>query len=208
MTHDTYLASLPDEQRVALETLRRTIRAAAPRAEECVSYGLPAFRLAGKVLVLFGASARHCSFFPGSGTAVAAHRDELEGYRTSKGTIRFDARKPLPAGLVRRIVKYRIAENAAPKGRVKTKGGKDARAAVDGRLARRVRALLGDRADLEELRMFGGLAFMIRGHMSCGIVGSSLMVRVEPAAAEEFLREPHARPMDFTGRPLRGFRSN
>jgi len=85
----------------------------APRAEECISYQLPAFRLDGKVLVLFGAMAKHCSFFPGSGTGVEAHKGDLKGYSTSKGTIRFDADKPLPASLVRKIVKYRIAENAA-----------------------------------------------------------------------------------------------
>ena len=72
-----------------------------------------AFRLDGKVLVLFGATAKHCSFFPGSGTAVDAHNGDLEGYSTSKGTIRFDPDKPLPATLVRKIVRYRIAENAA-----------------------------------------------------------------------------------------------
>lgn len=112
MTHDEYLAALPDDQRAALENLRRIVRAAAPRAEECISYRLPAFRLDGKVLVLYGAAKRHCSFYPGSGTAVEAHRDELEAYETSKGTIRFDVDEPLPASLVRKIVEYRIAENA------------------------------------------------------------------------------------------------
>ena len=111
-THDDYLAGLPRDQRAALDKLRSAIRAAAPKAEECISYQLPAFRLDGKVLVLYGATAKHCSFFPGSGTAVEAHKGDLEGYSTSKGTIRFDADKPLPATLVRKIVEYRIAENA------------------------------------------------------------------------------------------------
>ncbi len=112
-TVDDYLAAMSNDRRAALEKLRRTIRAAAPRAEECISYQLPAIRLDGKVLVLFGATASHCAFYPGSGTAVEAHKDELKGYNTSKGTIRFQADKPLPAGLVRKLVKYRIAENAA-----------------------------------------------------------------------------------------------
>jgi len=111
--HDEYLAALPDDQRSALEKLRKTIRSAAPGAEECISYQLPAFRLGGKVLVLFGATAKHCSFYPGSGTAVEAHKVDLRDYSTSKGTIRFHTVKPLPATLVRKIVKYRIAENAA-----------------------------------------------------------------------------------------------
>jgi len=112
-THDDYLGRLPPDKRAVLEKLRRTIRAAAPGVEACISYQLPAFRLDGKVLVLYGATANHCSFYPGSGTAVEAHKGDLKGYRTSKGTIRFDAAKPLPAALVRKIVKYRIAENAA-----------------------------------------------------------------------------------------------
>jgi uncharacterized protein YdhG (YjbR/CyaY superfamily) len=112
-TIDEYLAALSDDKRSALECLKRTIRAAAPRAEECISYRLPAFRLDGKVLVLFGAGAGHCAFYPGSGTAVEAHREELEGFETSKGTIRFQPTEPLPASLVRRLVKYRIAEIAA-----------------------------------------------------------------------------------------------
>jgi uncharacterized protein YdhG (YjbR/CyaY superfamily) len=112
-THDEYLAALPDRQRTILEKLRKTIQSAAPGAEECMSYQLPAFRLGGKVLVIFGATAKHCSFYPGSGTAVEAHEADLRDFSTSKGAIRFHAAKPLPATLVRKIVKYRIAENAA-----------------------------------------------------------------------------------------------
>jgi len=110
---ERFLAALPDDQRAALEKLRRSITAAVPRAEECMSYGLPAFRLDGKVLVCYGASANHCAFYPGSGTAVAAHAAELAGFSTSKGTIRFQPERPLPAALVRKLLKYRVAENAA-----------------------------------------------------------------------------------------------
>jgi len=77
--------------------------------------------------------------------------------------------------------------------------------ACDETLAGRIRALLRNRRDVAERRMFGGVAFMIRGRMACGIVGSTLMVRVDPADADRWLRAPHARPMDFTGRPMRGF---
>jgi TfoX/Sxy family transcriptional regulator of competence genes len=77
--------------------------------------------------------------------------------------------------------------------------------AYDEKLAERIRTTLSGRPDVEERRMFGGVAFMIRGHMSVGVVGPTLMVRHEPADAEALLREPHARPMDFTGRPMRGF---
>ena len=75
------------------------------------SYQLPAYRLNG-MLVAFGATANHCAFYPMSASTVAAHRDELKDYDTSKGTIRFQPDNPLPAALVRKLVKARIAENA------------------------------------------------------------------------------------------------
>ncbi len=111
-TIDEYLAALRDDKRAALEKLRKTIRAVAPKAEECISYQLPAFRLDGKMLVAFGATANHCAFYPMSSSTVEAHKDDLKDYYTSKGTIRFQADNPLPATLVRKLVKARIAENA------------------------------------------------------------------------------------------------
>lgn len=109
-TIDEYLAALSDEQRAALEKLRKTIRAAAPQAEECINYGVAAFRLNGKCLVGFGAAKKHCSFYPMSGFTVAAHQDELKNYETTKGSIHFQPDKPLPATLVRKLIKARIAE--------------------------------------------------------------------------------------------------
>ena len=108
---DGYLARLPDEQRGALQRLRRTIKAAAPRAEETISYQLPAFRLDGQMLVWFGAARTHCAFYPGG--LVQEFAAELGRFETSKGTIRFQPDQPLPAALVRRIVKTKIAANAA-----------------------------------------------------------------------------------------------
>jgi len=77
--------------------------------------------------------------------------------------------------------------------------------AFDATLAERVRSVMAGRDDVVEKRMFGGLAFMLGGHMCCGVSGSDLMVRVGPEAYETALAEPGARPMDFTGRPLTGF---
>src|SRR5262245_25098818 len=111
-TIDEYLAGLSDNKRAALTKLRKTIRAAAPKAEECISYQLAAFRQNG-MLVAFGATANHCAFYLMSSSTVEAHKDELKGYDTSKGTIRFQSNKPLPAALVRKLVKARIAENAS-----------------------------------------------------------------------------------------------
>jgi uncharacterized protein YdhG (YjbR/CyaY superfamily) len=111
-TIDEYLAPLSNEKRVALEKLRRAIKSAAPKAEECISYQIPGFRLGGRLLVSFGAARDHCAFYPGA-YPVEAYKDELKAYDTSKGTIRFQADSPLPDKLVRKLVKSRIAEHAA-----------------------------------------------------------------------------------------------
>ena len=111
-THDEYLAAVSDDKRAALEELRRTIREAAPGAVECISYGLPAFRLDGKNLVAYGAAAKHCALYPMSAAMVECFGEELKDYSTSKGTIRFQVEDPLPASLVRKLILARIAENA------------------------------------------------------------------------------------------------
>jgi uncharacterized protein YdhG (YjbR/CyaY superfamily) len=110
-TIDDYLAPLSAEKRAALQKLRKAIQAAAPAADECISYQLPAFRLGGRLLVSFGAAAKHCAFYPGS-YPIEVCRDELAAYDMSKGTIRFHADRPLPATLVRKLVKARIAQHA------------------------------------------------------------------------------------------------
>ena len=110
-TIDEYLAGVSAEKRAALEKLRKAVRSVAPKAEEYISYGLAAFRLNGRPLVAFGATAKHCAFYLMSSSTVAAHKDELKDYDTSKGTIRFQADDPLPVALVRKLVKARIAES-------------------------------------------------------------------------------------------------
>lgn len=124
---DEYLArvgaGMGADKRAVLEKLRQTIRSTAPDAQECISYQLAAFRRDG-MLVAFGATTNHCAFYLMSSTTVEAHRDELAGYDTSKGTIRFQADAPLPAALVRKLVKARLAENASS--RRKTAGSRRA----------------------------------------------------------------------------------
>ena len=107
-TRDDYLKTVSDDKRAALEKLRKSIKAAAPEAEESISYQLPAFRLNGKLLVAYGAAACHGAFYPGS--VLKALKDELKDYDTSKGTIRFPADEPLPPALVRKRVELRIAK--------------------------------------------------------------------------------------------------
>lgn len=107
-TIDEYLASVPADQREALQTLRRQILAAAPDARECISYAMPAFRRHG-VLVWMAAAKHHCALYPKGLTPE--QRAELAGYDTSKGAIRFTPDKPLPEDLVRAIVERRVRED-------------------------------------------------------------------------------------------------
>ena len=108
-TVDDYLAALPDDARATLEKLRKVVKAAAPKATEVISYQMPMYKHHG-MLVGFAAFKDHCSFFPGA-KPIATHKDELKAYETSKGTIRFPIGKPLPAALVKKLVKTRVAEN-------------------------------------------------------------------------------------------------
>jgi uncharacterized protein YdhG (YjbR/CyaY superfamily) len=109
---EDYLADLPSDRRAGVETLRRTINAAAPDATETIAYQMPALRShGGQFLVSYAAFKQHYSLFPASGAVIEALGDELTPYLAGKGTIRFPASRPIPTELVTRIVKVRLAEN-------------------------------------------------------------------------------------------------
>jgi len=109
MTVDDYFARLPDSARSGLRQLRQVIRSAVPReSTEVISYRIPAFRH-GDILVWYAAFANHVSLFPG-GSVLTTFGDELKKFKTSKGTIQFPLDAPLPIGLIKRIVKARVAE--------------------------------------------------------------------------------------------------
>ena len=108
-TVDEYLAGVPEPARSTLETIRAAIRSAAPpEAIETISYRMPAFKYKA-VLVWFAAFSNHCSLFP-TASLVEAFKNELKGFSTSKGTIQFPVDSPLPAALVRKLVKVRLAQ--------------------------------------------------------------------------------------------------
>ena len=118
---DDYLARVPQEARTTLEKLRQTIKAAAPKAVEVISYQMPTFKLDGRMLVSFAAFKNHCSFFPGA-APIKVHAKVLKAYEISKGTIRFPTNKALPASLVKKLVKARIEENQARAQKSQPKG--------------------------------------------------------------------------------------
>jgi len=112
-TVDEYLEGVAEPAHSTLQKVRAMIRTAAPKeATEAISYGMPAFKYKGS-LVGYAAFKEHCSFFPMSGTLVGELGAELAKYKTSKGTIQFPLDKPLPAALVKKLVKTRVAENEA-----------------------------------------------------------------------------------------------
>ena len=114
---DEYLAKVPEPARSTLNKVRGVVRSAVPpEATEGMSYGMPAFRYKG-ALVGYAAFSNHCSFFPMSAAVVEAFQNDLKGFETSKGTIRFPLNKPPSAALLKKMVKARIAEKEAKKKR-------------------------------------------------------------------------------------------
>jgi uncharacterized protein YdhG (YjbR/CyaY superfamily) len=114
-TIDAYLATVSGERRAALEALRKTIRKAVPKAEECISYRIPAFRLDGAIIAGFCARATGCSYLPFSGSTLKTLASKLNGYGGTKSSLHFHPERPLPEALVRKLLKVRIAETKKPK---------------------------------------------------------------------------------------------
>jgi uncharacterized protein YdhG (YjbR/CyaY superfamily) len=116
-TIDEYLATVSGQRRMALEQLRKTIRALVPEAEECISYRIPAFRLGGKIVAGFCARTHGCSYFPFSGRTLRTLANDLAGYGQTKGALHFDPEAALPKLLVRKLLETRIAETSGARER-------------------------------------------------------------------------------------------
>lgn len=121
-TVDDYLKHFSGEQLAALEKIRLTIKAVAPNAEEVISYGIPAYRQNG-IVAYFAGFKNHCSYFPGSYAVIKQFEEELKPYKISKGTIQFTSNKPLPALLVKKLVKAKMKENEVKKKNKSVKQG-------------------------------------------------------------------------------------
>src|SRR5919197_1927551 len=121
-TIDAYLASLNPERRAALEKVRHTIHSIVPDAEECISYSIPAFRYEGHIIAGFLATARGYSYFPFSGATLSTLSSDLSAYDRTKSALHFDNQHPLPARLVRKLIKARIAEIPTRNERSRSRG--------------------------------------------------------------------------------------
>jgi len=113
---DEYLANLDEPKRTTLQQLRQTIRSIVPEAEESISYGMPAFRLGGKVIAGFAAFKNHLSYLPHSGSVFAEMPDDVAGYVTSKGALQFPIDRPLPKALVKKLIAMRLRQIGQPGG--------------------------------------------------------------------------------------------
>lgn len=111
---DQYINNFPPDVRVILNKLRTTIKKAAPKTDEAISYGIPTFKLNGKNLVHFAGFKKHIGFYP-TPSAIEAFKKELSIYKSAKGSVQFPLDKPLPLGLITKIVKFRVSESLEKK---------------------------------------------------------------------------------------------
>jgi uncharacterized protein YdhG (YjbR/CyaY superfamily) len=107
---DEYLAALDEPKRTTLQELRQRIHGIIPQAEECISYGMPAFRLEGRVIAGFAAFKNHLAYLPHSGSVLGELADDLAGYDSTPGSLHFPIDKPLPKSLVKKLIATRLKE--------------------------------------------------------------------------------------------------
>ena len=121
-TIDAYLATVSRDRRAALDALRETIHEVAPGAEECISYGIPAFRVGGEVVGGFAATAKGCSYYPFSGRTLGTLATDVAGYSQTRSALHFGPERTLPRALVRKLLRARIAEVRRPAPRARRAG--------------------------------------------------------------------------------------
>jgi uncharacterized protein YdhG (YjbR/CyaY superfamily) len=127
---DAYLATVPEPQRSTLTALRKTILAALPTAEECISYGFPCYKVDGKGIAGFASFKNHCSYFPMSGSILVTMSDTLTRYETSQGALRFPIDKPLAVSLVKKLIRARLKDVTARAAKKRLQGAAPRRRCV------------------------------------------------------------------------------
>lgn len=140
---DNYLAAINEPKKSTLEALRKTILEISPRAEQCITYGVPTFKVEGKAVAGFAAYKNHCSYFPMSGSVLNRLQEDVANYATSRGTLQFAPDKPLPKTLVKKLIKVRLAQ-AFPDISVGTRPGRTVERYSDGSIKARGFTLDGE----------------------------------------------------------------
>ena len=229
---DAWLERYDNPMKPVVERIREIVLAADRRIDECIKWQAPTFTYRGNLASFFPKSKQHASLMFHTGATIPGDHPRLEGTgdtgrvmkigsvaeaNAAKGDISrivrawCDSRdaEAKPMTHERRRAATQTTQSSTPSAanvvkRSRAIGGGDGARRHDDDLAARVRAALGGRTDVVEKRMFGGLCFMVNGQMCCGLTKTDFMVRVGKDAYEAALAQPHARPMDFTGRPLAG----
>jgi uncharacterized protein YdhG (YjbR/CyaY superfamily)/TfoX/Sxy family transcriptional regulator of competence genes len=210
---DAWFERYQNPMKAVVERIRAIVLAADRRIDECIKWQAPTFTYRGNLASFFPRSKEHASLMFHTGAQIPGDHPRLGGggdvSRVMKiGTVaEANTAKREIERVVRAWCDWRDSLESKGEGRAvrtKTSSAKGAGGAYDEKTAERIRGVLAGRANVVEKRMFGGLCFMVNGQMCCGLTKTDFMVRVGKDAYEDALAQPHARPMDFTGRPLAG----
>jgi hypothetical protein len=215
---DAWFSKYQNPMKPVVERIRTIVLDSDPRMEECIKWQAPTFVYRGNLASFFPRSKQHASLMFHTGAQIPGKHPLLEGDGDTGRVVKIASIDDAESarGQIERVVRawcdWRDKEAGTGPSRSKKPAAKKPAAkkpaaksgGYDQTTAGRVRAALAGRRDVVEKHMFGGLTFMVNGQMCCGLTESSFMVRVGPDAYDEALLEAHARPMDFTGRPLKG----
>jgi uncharacterized protein YdhG (YjbR/CyaY superfamily) len=207
---DAWFERYENPMKPVVERIRSIVLAADPRIDECIKWQAPTFIYRGNLASFFPKSKQHASLMFHSGAQIPGQHPRLEGAGGTGRVMKIgsvadavSAKRDIER-IVRAWCNWRESEEPPKAARSAKTKASGAGGGYDEKTAARVRALLADRPGVVEKRMFGGLCFMLNGKMCCGLTKTDFMVRVGKEAYAEALADRHARPMDFTGRPLAG----
>jgi uncharacterized protein YdhG (YjbR/CyaY superfamily)/TfoX/Sxy family transcriptional regulator of competence genes len=205
---DAWFARYENPMKPVVRRIRAIVLGADPGIEECIKWQAPTFTYRGNLASFFPKSKQHATLMFHTGALIPGKHPRLEGGGGTSRVMKIGSVAEANAAKrdIERVVEAwcEWRHSAAGARAMQTDGARSKPARYDEKTADRIRRVLGNRTDVVEKRMFGGLCFMVNGQMCCGLTKTDFMVRVGKDAYEEALSEPHARPMNFTGRPLKG----